>query len=340
MRRVRAALVPALVILALLILISGVGLWTGIHNLAPRTSLGDLLGISNRGTDSVDWKVAHHQPITLLLLARGGAGNDNPDLTDTIMLMSVRPGSRRAVMVSLPRAALVPIPALTTGDVSGKLYSAYALGVHQDNTSLRRDWRSPTGAGDLAAATVARLAGTKVDYWMVIDTEGFRTLIDAMGGVRVTIPFALDDPAFPVDDTGRVTHVKIAAGDQVLNGDRALAYARSRLSTSEADRSSRQQLILTATLSGLRGVASSPRLIPLIGALQGHLLTNVGVSDARRLAALMASLDRANMRRVVVDESNFMRVQPVPGGDEILVPRSGDYTALREYLAATLRDSS
>ena len=327
---------PAMVTIALLILISGVGLWTGIQNIAPRTSLSDLLGVSDRGTGSVAWKVEHHQPITLLLLARGGSGNDNPNVTDTIMLMSLRPGSRHAVVVSLPRAAWVPIPALQTGDVSGKLYSAYALGVHQDNTSLRADWRSPTGAGDLAAATVARLAGTKVDYWMVIDIEGFRSIIDAMGGVKVNIPVALDDPGFPIDDTERVTHVHIPAGEQVMNGERALEYVRSRLSTSEADRARRQELILTATLSGLHGVATSPRIIPLIGALQGHLLTNVGLSDGRRLAALVAEMDSASTQRVIVDQSNFMYIQSVPGGDEILLPRSGDYTALRKYLAATL----
>jgi LCP family protein required for cell wall assembly len=337
MRRARAALVPAVVILAVLILISVVGLWSGIHNLAPRTSVGDLLGIANQGPDSVAWKVQHDQPITLLLLARGGAGNDNPNVTDTIMLMSLRPKSRRAVMVSLPREAWVAIPALTTGDVSGKLYSAYALGIHQDNTSLRPEWRSPTGAGDLAAATVARLAGTKVDYWMVIDTDGFRSVIDTMGGVRVNIPVPLDDPSFPLGDTGRVTHLTIPSGAQVLNGDRALGYARSRLSTSESDRSRRQQLILGATLSGLHNMATSPRLIPLIGALQGHLLTNVGFSDARRLAALVAGLDSASIRPVVIDESNYMYRQPVPGGDEILLPRSGDYNALRDYLVTALR---
>ena len=98
----------------------------------------------------------------------------------------------------------------------------------------------------------------------------------------------------------------------------------------------RQELILTATLSGLHGVATSPRIIPLIGALQGHLLTNVGLSDGRRLAALVAEMDSASTQRVIVDQSNFMYIQSVPGGDEILLPRSGDYTALRQYLAATL----
>jgi polyisoprenyl-teichoic acid--peptidoglycan teichoic acid transferase len=337
MRRLQSVLVPAIAGLALLILISGIGLWTGIHNLAPRTSLSDLLGMSHRGSESVAWKIQHDQPITLLILARGGAGNDNPNFTDTIMLMSLHPGSRHAVVISLPRAALVTIPALSTGDVSGKLYSAYALGVHQDNPSLRHDWQSPTGAGDLAAATVAGLAGTKVDYWMVIDVEGFRSIIDAMGGVRVKVPAELDDPNFPVDDTTRVTHVKIPAGDQLLSGERALEYARSRLSSSESDRSRRQQLILTATLAGLPRLASSPRLIPLIGALQGHLLTNIGFSDARRLGTLVGSLSGTNIRHVVIDESNFMYVEPVPGGDEILLPRGGDYTALREYLATALR---
>src|SRR5258708_32686981 len=212
MRRVRAALVPAIVITAALLLLVVLGLWTGIRNLAPRTSLSDILGISDRGPQSVAWKVQHEQPINLLLLARGGAGNDNPNVTDTIMVVSLGPRSRRALVVSLPRVAWVAIPAPPSGDVSGKLYSAYALAVHQDNAALRRDWQSPTGAGDLAAATVSRMTGLPIDYWVVIDIEGFRSIIDAVGGGRITVPVALDDPGYAVDATGPVMRVRIAAG--------------------------------------------------------------------------------------------------------------------------------
>jgi LCP family protein required for cell wall assembly len=338
MRQVRRVIVPSLVILALLASLAAIGIWTGIHNLAPRASLRDLLGLAGQGNGSVAWKVAHHQPINLLLLARGGAGNDNPNFTDTIVVVSLRGPS--AVVVSLPRFAWVTIPALTTGDVSGKLYSAYALGVRVDSPSLRRDWRSPTGAGDLAAATVSRLSGLPIDYWAVIDGDGFRRVIDGIGGVRVNVAVALDDPRYPVDEMGHTTHVHIAAGDQLLDGDHALEYARSRLTTSESDRSRRQQSVLLATLARLSSLATVPRLLPLIGALQGRLLTNLGVSDARQLAQLAGHLDGSHVRRVTVDESNFMVAQPEPGGDEILLPRSGSYTALRQYLAAAVAELS
>jgi LCP family protein required for cell wall assembly len=338
MRRVRAALVPAIVITAALLLLVVLGLWTGIHNLAPRTSLSDILGISVRGPGSVAWKLQHDQPINLLLLARGGAGNDNPNVTDTIMVVSLQPRSRRALVVSLPRVAWVAIPAPPNGDVSGKLYSAYALAVHQDNAALGRDWQSPTGAGDLAAATVSRMTGLPIDYWVVIDIEGFRSIIDAVGGVRITVPVALDDPSYPVDDTGRVMRVRIAAGDQILDGSHALQYARSRLSTSEADRSQRQQQVLVATLARLHALSSSPRVVLLIGDLQGRLLTNLRLSDARQLAALAGGVDDGHIRRVIVDQSNFMVLQTLPRGDEILLPRDGDYAALRRYLAATVQE--
>jgi LCP family protein required for cell wall assembly len=338
MRQIRRTIVPSLLILALLAGLAAIGMWTGIHNLAPRASLRDVLGVAEQGSDSVAWKVAHHQPINVLLLARGGAGNDNPNFTDTIMVVSLR--GRGAVVVSLPRFAWVTIPALTTGDVSGKLYSAYALAVRVDSASLRRDWRSPTGAGDLAAATVSALLGLRIDYWAVIEIDGFRHVIDAIGGVRLNVAVALDDPSYPVDDTGHTTHVHIAARDQVLDGDHALEYARSRLTTSESDRSRRQQSVLIATLARLNSLAILPRLLPLIGALQGRLLTNLGVSDARQLARLAGHLDGAHVRLVTVDESNFMVAQPEPGGDEILLPRSGSYTALRHYLADAIRELS
>jgi polyisoprenyl-teichoic acid--peptidoglycan teichoic acid transferase len=327
--------VAVLVVLALAV----VGLWSGLRNIAPRTSLTDLVALvdpSAASNGSLAWKMQHSQRINVLLMARGGAGNDNPSVTDTLVVLSVQPGSRQALLISLPRFAWVRIPALRNGDISGKLYTAYALGIHQDNPSLRPEWRTATGAGDLAAATVAQLTGLTIDGWVAIDIEGFRNIVDALGGIEVAVPAVLDDAAYPVDVTERTMHVHIGAGHQLMDGAQALVYARSRLSTSESDRSKRQQLILLAIAERMRSGSLGPRLVPLLGALQGRLLTNLQPSDARKLAQLVEELRGSGVYRITIDTSNLVYSQPEPGGDEVLQPRDGTFATLRRYLQRAL----
>lgn len=341
MARLRPALIRAAAVILILLLLGGVAIWTGVQGIAPRTSLSDVLApFRGPTTGSLSWKVEHHQRVNLLLMARGGAGADNPNFTDTMVVVSMRPPSQEAILISLPRFAWVPIPALTSGEVSGKLYSAYALAVHPDNASLRPAWRTTTGAGDLAAATIAQLIGLPIDGWVVIDINGFRDVVDALGGITVSVPRALDDPAYPVDDIDRTTHIYIAAGTQRLDGEHALEYARSRRSTSETDRSERQQLLLTAIATRLHHLSVGPSLLFLLGALQGRLLTNLHPSDARQLAAAVDHVSATQIHRLTVDESNFVYAQPEPGGDEVLMPRDGSYAGLRRYISALLAGQS
>ena len=73
-------------------------------------------------------------------------------------------------------------------------------------------------------------------------------MIDALGGIQVTVPVTLDDPNYPADDERTTMHVHFDRGTQAMDGERALEYARSRLSTSEADRAARQELVMSAIL--------------------------------------------------------------------------------------------
>ena len=164
--------------------------------MAPQTDVADLTALARPPlpvSGSLAWKIEHNQRINILLLARGGAGHDNPNFTDTILVLSIRPAHGRAALVSMPRFMWVDIPALVNGGVSGKLYSAFALGGERDNVSLRSRWRTATGSGDLAAATVAGVIAEPIDGWVAVGIAAFRALIDALGGIQVTVPVTLDD---------------------------------------------------------------------------------------------------------------------------------------------------
>lgn len=306
-------------------------LWTTVEGVAPRTQPEDVLALVGRDPEQslVARRTAAGKRINVLLLGYGGPGQEGPYLTDSITVLSIDPGGRQAVVISLPRDLWVQVPALAPDQsVWARLSAAYAMGADRaDFPAVRDRWKSPTGGGDLAAATVEQVTGLSIDYWVSADFSAFRGVIDALGGITVDAPSALDDPCFPAH---------FPAGQQWLDGQRALIYARSRMTTSDFDRSRRQRLILMAIDQRLRSENLLPRLLPLMSAVRGNLLTNLRPADLRDLTHVAASMNQADIRQITIDDTNFLVQHPLGDGNIILAPRDPTYTSLQRYLAAAL----
>jgi polyisoprenyl-teichoic acid--peptidoglycan teichoic acid transferase len=319
--------------------------WSVVHAISPRAQPGDLITMVHAQTDdpgSLGWKIKHDHRINILLLGYGGPGHDGPYLTDSIMLLSIRPSSHEAIMISLPRDLWVKIPALPNDrSMIGKLNSAYAIGIDRaDYPNVRSDWKTATGGGDLAAATVSQVTGQPIDYWIGVDFKAFRDVVNAIGGIKVDVPTTLDDPYFPAGESTGMMHIRIAAGVQQFDGERALEYARSRETTSDFDRSRRQQLVMLAVRQRVFSVNAIPRLFSLLGALQDNVRTNLRPAEMRQLATLAGHIGDQDIRRVAIDTSNLLRSSFSRDGQYILQPLDPTYGALHRYIAMALPDRS
>ena len=296
MRQFRRTAVAAIAGLALLV--SGFVVfraWSTIHAVSPHAQPQDLIALVQAKSDqpgSLGWKIKHDERINILLLGYGGPGHEGPYLTDSIMVLSIRPGTREAMMISLPRDLWVKIPALPrNGFMVGKLNSAYAIGTdHKNYPNVRSQWKTDTGGGDLASATVSQVTGQPVDYWVGVDFKAFRDVVDALGGVQINVPTALDDRRYPRGETAGMMHIHFNPGLQQFDGERALEYARSRESTSDFDRSRRQQLIMLAVRQRVFSLNAIPRLLSLLGALQDNVRTNLRPAEMRQLAGLAGAV--------------------------------------------------
>lgn len=322
------------VLVAALLIGTAVRLGVAIHQVAPRAGLSGLLALS-RGGGSLSDRMDRNERVDVLLLASGGSGGDNPDFTDTVIVLSIRPASHAATVLALPRYLWVTIPAGIHGDVQGKLYSTYALAAESGPDFLRPQWAGPVGPGDMTAATVSATIGEPIPYWVAIDTNAFAAVIDAIGGIQIDVPNPLDDPSYPVGDSGQTTHVHFDAGLQSLDGARALEYARSRLSTSDADRERRQELVLAGILQRLRSPQWSPSVLWSVGSVQAGVRTNLEPVDMRALANLIAGVHQSAVQRFTLDDSGLLESQPL-GPEDIEVPKDGTYAAVRAYVAARL----
>ena len=214
--------------------------------------------------------------------------------SDTLILVHVEPVGGWAGMLSIPRDSVVPIRELGMR----KINTAYTYGYSNAEALYGAGTAPDAAGGALAAETVESFLGLQIDYIAQIDFSGFQRVVDTLGGISLDIERPILDPNYPTDDFG-YERLFIPAGLQVLDGATALRYARSRHSSSDFDRSARQQQVLRAILHEVRarGLLSQAALLPeLAGDMQASVSTTLPLSDLatlRGLAALAQSLDPA-----------------------------------------------
>lgn len=85
--------------------------------------------------------------------------------------------------------------------------------------------------------------GIEIQYYSLVDFGGFKNIIDTLGGITIDIPEGFTDTTYPTPDNGYMT-IHFDSGVTLLDGEKALQYARSRHSTSDFARSLRQQQIV------------------------------------------------------------------------------------------------
>ncbi|MFH0927967.1 MAG: LCP family protein, partial [bacterium] len=171
----------------------------------------------------------------ILLLGVGGYGHEGPQLSDTILLVSLDREDKKVGIISIPRDLSVEIP----GYGERKINSANAYGEEKGQ-----------GEGPKLAAQVAEsVFGMPVHYYVRVDFNAFQSIIDQIGGVDINVDRAFTDSQYPTNDYG-VETISFNAGWQHMDGQTALKYSRSRHGTggegSDFARSARQQKILNA----------------------------------------------------------------------------------------------
>ena len=271
--------------------------------------------------------------INTLLLGMGGAGHDGAFLTDTIIIISLKPSTRKLALFSIPRDLLTEIP----GYGFRRINEANAMGELQ----------SPGHGAELAKKVVEQVAGLPVHYTVRVDFEGFKKVIDELGGVDVYIDRTFTDTQFPAPNYKYQT-VSFAKGWLKMNGQTALNYARSRHGDNgegnDFARGRRQQKILAALKD--RAFSFSTffnlgRLQNIFENLNAHLQADLELWEISRFYKLAKNLDYENMiSRVLAagtDKDPLILTQY--GGASVLAPRGGNYDEIKR-LANNLFDLS
>ena len=237
--------------------------------------------------------------------------------TDTVAVLLLPP-SGGATLVSFPRDLWVDIPEYGPQ----RLNVAYPLGAQQGG---------PAAGARLLERTLSSQFGLPVERWVRVDFRGFVALVDALGGVDVTVPRTIVDETYPTEDYG-TRRLEIPAGPRHFDGEEALAYVRTRAVDSDFGRMGRQQQVLVALRDRALSPAGLLRWPAAALSLPRVVQTNLSLPEGLAVARTLALLPRDALRTLVIGP-DLAPPTVGPGGAAILTPRTA---AIRQALADAL----
>ena len=245
----------------------------------------------------------------LLLLGSDAGPNRWSRRMDVMLLVEIDVNTGKVGMIGIPRNLInTPFP-------PGKARDAVACGCFTDllnalyvEATFRHPDRWP-GSGTTEGigavrATISEFTKRPIDAVLVADLWGVIKVVDAMGGVDIDVPTTLDDPAYPDPVYGRI-HLVIKAGQQHLDGRLALAYARSRHSSSDYARMSRQQTLLLAIRDqiGADTIFNAPALFK---AAKGFVWTDLPRESLPNLVDLFGKAQNASVRQLRIVPPKYL----------------------------------
>ena len=258
--------VISLLVLANLVVL---GVWWTVHSadkafrdnaLVREDVVQELAVVPNDSTD----------PLYVLLIgtdSRAGVdtsvfGDFSGARGDVIMIARLDPAKGKVALLSIPRDTYVPIE----GHGENKINAAYAY-----------------GDAPLMVKTVRQAFDMPINHYVEIDFAGFQDLVDELGGVEMRFSYPARDLKSKLD---------VPAGDVMLTGFQALAYARSRhyqeqrngswrsVDASDIGRTARQQQLVLAILDRLKRPSTLTATGSVVASVARHMTVDAALADS------------------------------------------------------------
>lgn len=264
----------------------------------------------------------------ILLLGVGGKGHEGENLTDTIIIASIDQKHDKTSMLSIPR----------------DLFVKSSLGNSRIN-ELYTNGKQKWGNGqtlEFVQNTLSDIFAIPIHYTIKIDFEAFKQIVDAIDGIDVYVEKTINDPMYPDDKTFGYDPFYMPKGLRHFNGTTALKYVRSRKTSSDFDRSKRQQQLLMAIKEKIndRNSYSRERLIKqLYYSLTDHIEMNLSIREILSLANFGRRFDSKNLSMANLNDDPFAQggflytpARDLYGGASVLIPASDKFDAIQQFI--------
>jgi LCP family protein required for cell wall assembly len=279
--------------------------------------------------------------VNILLLGLGGPGHDGPDLTDTMVVLSVDPVNNTAAMLSIPRDLWVKMPVNYFGS-NQKINASYESGKYHflgkmDASSANA--QAVQAGFDTTDQVVSQVLGVNINYHLLLDFKAFRQAIDTVGGVDVNVKEALIDPTMAWENHNNP--VLAPAGPQLMDGEKALQFARSRETSSDFARAERQRQILISLKDKVlsAGTLSNPAKIDgLMNAFGDNMYSDLSTQGATRLMTIMKQVSDTKITSLSLAEPPHQLVTTDHVGTASVVRPLAGFGNYSDYVRSQLKD--
>lgn len=220
------------------------------------------------------------EPFTLLIMGIEDYATDGQNgRTDSLMFATVNPKTQKISLMSIPRDSRVPIVGKNKED---KINAAHAY-----------------GGEEMAIKTVEGFLKVPVDHYVKIDFQGFKGIVDAVGGVTVDVPFDFWERS----DVDYYKKIQFKQGQQELNGEEALAYVRMRKQDPNGDygRAARQRQLLTAVAQKLNSTSTVFKIKDLTAVVGKYIKTDIPISDGLALYKKLSGFDPSTIQTLKLE---------------------------------------
>lgn len=281
---------------------------------APKVMQGEVSGV--KMMDKIPER-SNDERVNILLLGSGGTNHAGGGLTDVIQILSLNPKKDKAFIFSIPRDLYVEID---------------GYGHHKINTMYVYGQRSGHGQGGaLAKREAGKVLGIPIHYYAKIDFQSFVELVDLVDGLDICVDQAISDPQH---------ETYISTGCQHMTGQQVLAYVRSRYTTSDFDRSRRQQktlLALKEKLFKLNFLLNPIKINQAFNILAGNFNTDIRVTEMKKLAGLFKDLNQKDIDSYVIDNrKDKLLYSTTRHGAYVLLPYGGDFSKIHKLVEEKL----
>lgn len=260
-----------LAVLFIFFMLIGAGGYLWANGLLPFGSWGGDI-VSDLINDEPGEKDVLEGRKNVLLLGMDARKGETMARTDTIMLASMDTEKQQLAVLSIPRDTRVQIP----GHGMEKINSATLY-----------------GGPELAMSTVSDLLGVPVEDYVLTNYEGFKEIIDTLGGVTIDVEQRMYhyDP-----QDGGIYTINLRPGVQRLDGNKALQYVRYRgYALGDIDRAGHQQKFLAALTKEVLQAETVLKLPKLVSKLDDAVATNMSFAELAKLANTARKMTEANI---------------------------------------------
>jgi polyisoprenyl-teichoic acid--peptidoglycan teichoic acid transferase len=262
----------------------------------------DPMPMVDEGTDDI---------VNILLIGAATRNPNNPGLTDSLMVVSANRTVGTVSIVSIPRDLYVYEP---------------EFGMYKINTAyFYGEENSVEGGGiGLLIRTIRYNLGLNIDFYARVDFTSFGKIIDAVGGIDITVDCAIRDwrlksPELDIHVEDNYEIFTLGAGFYHMDADTALWYVRSRKTSSDLDRGRRQQDVIRALWRQIRAQGVLENLPTVWGQVTETVATNLTLADVIGMGPLAATVDTSDIEYYTFRQKHEINNAYSAAGQAVLV---------------------